>query len=92
VCPDCWEPLQAGEPGRRDSLSLLYRTTALYEADLLQAALADEGIPCLRVGSPLDPPVGPNSRVMRVYVRADTLVAARELLASLLGPHAEADR
>ena len=82
----------AGEPGRRDSLSLLYRTAALYEADLLQAALADEGIPCLRVGSPLDLPVGPSSRVMRIYVRADTLGAARELLASLLGPHAEADR
>src|SRR5262249_39733601 len=83
LCPDCWQLLH---PARRLSLSRVCETSLLYEADLLEAVLIAEGIPCVRVPRGMALPPGPDSlRRLRVYVRSDMAPAARDLVAAVLG-------
>jgi hypothetical protein len=62
---------------------LLYETNVGYEADLLQAALGEDGIPCLRLHPPGVLP--PTLSGARLYVQALLAPAAREVLFELFG-------
>lgn len=87
VCPECWERVAPGTPRRESDLSLVYETGAAYEADMVEALLQNEGIPCLRVPSPaalLWPVAGLNSiGSLRLFVRADMAAAAAALIAEV---------
>ena len=86
VCPDCWVPLADGRPTSPGDLSLVFETSAIFEADLLVGALLHEGIPCVRVPSGVTLPAGPDSLSrLRVYVRADMASAASVLVDEVLG-------
>ena len=81
--------LEAGEPSQPGSLSLVFETSAFYEADMLATLLRNEGIPCLEIpsGSALLWPAAspyPLTRT-RLFVRADMASAASELLAEVTG-------
>ena len=49
VCPECWSRLELGPPPDPKRLTLVFETSAFFEADLLEVALREEGIPCLRL-------------------------------------------
>jgi hypothetical protein len=48
LCPRCWVHLAPGPPQAPNRLALVFETGQMFEADLVEAALRDEGIPCLR--------------------------------------------
>jgi hypothetical protein len=86
VCPECWVPLAEGRPGSPSDLSLVFETSAIFEADLLEGVLRHEGIPYVRVPSGVTLPAGPDSLSrLRVYVRADMASAAAILVDEVLG-------
>lgn len=86
VCPECWVALVDGRPAARGELSLVFETSALFEADLLESVLRDEGIPCVRVPSGVTLPAGPDSLTrLRLYVRADMAAWASELVTAVTG-------
>ena len=89
ICPECWERLEPGPPRRGSSLSLVFETGALFEADMLETLLRNEGIPCLKV-----PGAGSLVWTMaaaytlawtRLYVRADMAELAAALIAEVTG-------
>jgi len=86
VCPECWVSLAAGEARPAHALSLVCETAAVFEADLLEALLWDEGIPCVRVprAHALPTAFAP-AQGQRVYVRADMAATAGEIAVALLG-------
>jgi hypothetical protein len=86
VCPECWVNLAPGAPRPGHALSLVCETAAVFEADLLEALLWDEGIPCVRVARAhaLPPPFA-TAQGQRVYVRADMAATASEIAIALLG-------
>lgn len=89
ICPACWERLLPGEPPREPGLRLVYATGALYEAEMIETLLENEGIPCLRmpgsgaslwslaISSPLT--------WTRLYVHRENARAARVLIAEVTG-------
>jgi hypothetical protein len=89
ICPDCWERLSPGKPRQGSRLQLVYATAALYEAEMIEALLENEGIPCLKVPGPgamlwpvvVAPPLGKT----RIYVHRELAQAARELIAEITG-------
>ena len=89
ICPDCWERLAPGKPRRDDRLRLVFASTALYEAEMIEALLENEGIPCLKVPGPgarlwplvVSPPLGNT----RLYVHRELAPAALELIAEVTG-------
>jgi hypothetical protein len=86
ICPECWVNLKPGGARPAHALSLVCETHAAFEADLLEALLWDEGIPCVRVPRELSLPatLAPVAG-QRVYVRADMAAVAAEIAVALLG-------
>jgi hypothetical protein len=89
ICPDCWERLAPGKPTQKGRLRLVYATTALYEAEMIEALLENEGIPCLKITGPgaavvVAPPLG----TTRLYVHREMAAAALELIAEVTGSRA----
>jgi hypothetical protein len=89
ICPECWERLEGGLPHRRSTLSLVFETGAIFEAEMLETLLRNEGIPCLSV-----PSHGGLLWTMasaypltwtRLYVRADMVEQAAALVAEVTG-------
>jgi hypothetical protein len=86
VCPECWVALADGRPGAAGDLSLVFETSALFEADLLEGVLRDEGIPCLRVPNGVTLPPGADGLTrLRLYVRSDMAPWASDLVAEVIG-------
>jgi hypothetical protein len=86
VCPECWVNLAPGDARPAHALSLVCETDAVFEADLLEALLWDEGIPCVRVPRALSLPTAfAPAQGQRVYVRADMAATATEIATALLG-------
>lgn len=89
ICPDCWERLSPGKPQQGSRLQLVFATAALYEAEMIEALLENEDIPCLKVPGPgamlwpvvVAPPLGKT----RIYVHRDLAPAALELIAEVTG-------
>ncbi|MFQ5598991.1 MAG: putative signal transducing protein [Candidatus Krumholzibacteriia bacterium] len=93
VCPQCWEHLSPGKPRRRPRLRLVYSTTALYEAEMIENLLQNEGIPCLKIPGPgaiLWPSSASPLALTRLYVHAELASAARELIAEVTGEATDA--
>lgn len=92
ICPDCWELLAPGKPQREGRLRLVFATAALYEAEMIEALLENEGIPCLKVpgsGAMLWPVVvAPPLGKTRIYVHRELAPAALELIAEVTGSRA----
>jgi hypothetical protein len=88
VCPECWTRLASGPPPER-RLSLVIETRAFYEADLLETALREEGIPCLRLPAhgalPWSIAGIPALAGARLYVHPEMTAAAREVVFEVLG-------
>ena len=89
VCPDCWVALVDGAPPPSGRLELVYETSAVYEADMIEALLREEDIACLRMpahgalpGSLVGAIVLPG---LQIYVRAEVASLARELIAEVTG-------
>ena len=75
-----------GRPVAAHELSLVFETHALFEADLLEGVLRDEGIPCVRVPNGVTLPPGPDSLTrLRLYVRADMASLASVLVTEVIG-------
>lgn len=89
ICPGCWERLVPGAPPREGRLRLVYTASAWYEAEMIEALLANEGIPCLKVlgsGAGLLPVVVPVSMgATRLYVHRDMAQTALDLIAEITG-------
>lgn len=89
ICPGCWEHLVPGAPPREGRLRLVYTASAWYEAEMIEALLANEGIPCLKVlgsGAGLLPVVVPVSMgTTRLYVHRDMAPAALDLITEITG-------
>ena len=89
LCPDCWERLVPGAPRRQGRLRLVYAASGLYEAEMIEAMLANEGIPCLKVpgsGAGLWPVAVPVSLcITRLYVHRELAPTALELIAEITG-------
>jgi hypothetical protein len=78
--------LADGQPQPGNQLSLLFETSVLFEADLLEGVLRDEGIPCVRVPNGVTLPPGPDSLTrLRLYVRADMAAWASDLVSVVTG-------
>ena len=94
ICPECWERLDQGCPRREPQLQLVYTTTALYEADMIETLLTNEGIPSLKIpssGAMLWPVTTASPLTMtRLYVHRDLASAARDLIAEVTGEPADA--
>lgn len=94
ICPDCWERLNPGPFRREPRLRLVFTTNALYEAEMIETLLANEGIPTLKVpgsGAILWPLTTASPLTMtRLYVHRDMLSAARDLIAEVTGKPADA--
>ena len=78
-----------GAPRSGSSLSLVFETAAFFEAEMVEALLRNEGIPCLKIPShaALLWPVTSSSALppTRLYVRADTAPAAAALISEVMG-------
>jgi hypothetical protein len=89
VCPECWERLENGRPARGSRLWLVFETSAVYEADMLETLLQNEGIPVLKVPGhhALLWPLGAASPLVRtrLFVRADMASQAVALIAEVTG-------
>ena len=93
ICPECWERLDDGHPRRQPRLGLVYTTNALYEAEMIETLLANEGIPCLKIpssGAMLWPLTTASPLTMtRLYVHRAMLGAARDLITEVTGKPAD---
>ena len=89
ICPDCWTPLAEGPPPAQGRLTLVYEARTLYEADMIEAFLHDEGIPCLRVAAHGALPaalMGPMANTsLRLFVRCEVATLAAELIDEVTG-------
>lgn len=89
VCPDCWTRLAEGPAPAEDELTLVYESSAFFEADLLESLLRDEGIPYLRVPAPGALPWSlagvPALTGLRLYVPAPLAPAAAGLIHEVTG-------
>jgi len=88
VCPVCWEHLVHGEPRREGRLRLVFATGVLYEAEMIENLLQNEGIPCLKVPSPgasLWLAISSPIHWTRLYVHRENAPLARELIAEVTG-------
>ena len=89
LCPACWERLLPGEPRREGSLRLVYATGALYEAEMIETLLENEGIPCLKIpgsGASLWPlAIASELNWTRLYVHRENASLARDLIAEVTG-------
>lgn len=94
ICPECWERLDPGRPPRDPRLRLVYTTNALYQAEMIEALLENEGIPCLKIagsGAMLWPLTTASPLTMtRLYVHRDVVNVARDLIAEITGEPADA--
>ncbi len=94
ICPDCWERLDPGRPPRDSRLRLVFTTNVLYEAEMIETLLANEGIPCLKIPAPgatmLPVTTGSSLTMNRLYVHRDMLGAARDLITEVTGEPADA--
>ena len=93
ICPDCWTLLAAGPPPAAGALQLVYEARTFYEADMIEAYLRDEGIPCIRVPAHGALPaafLGPMASTnLRLFVRSEVASLAAELIAEVTGGDAE---
>jgi hypothetical protein len=89
ICPACWERIVPGEPQQASGLRLVYATGALYEAEMIETLLENEGIPCLKVpgsGASLWPlAISSPLTWTRLYVHRENARAAGELIAEVTG-------
>lgn len=89
ICPDCWVLVVPGAPPPQSRLRLVYTAHAWYEAEMIEALLANEGIPCLKVPGPgarLLPVVVPVAMGRtRLYVHHEMASAALDLIAEITG-------
>ena len=87
VCPDCWERLAQGKP--RGRLQLVYTTNALYDAEMIETLLQNEGIHCLKVKAPgaglLSLNVPSPLSLTRLYVHRGMAQAALEIITEVTG-------
>jgi len=87
VCSECWATIVPGKPPERRRLSLVYETSAGYEADMVEGLLHAEGIPCLRVPGHGALPYMLTGALfqasMRLYVRTDMAPQAAALIAEV---------
>lgn len=90
ICPECWTSLAEGPPppatGR---MTLVYEARTFFEADMIEAYLRDEGIPCLRVPARGALPaafMGPMAATnQRLFVRSEVATLAAELIDEITG-------
>jgi len=79
--------LADGPPPARGRLELVYEARTFYEADMIEAFLRDEGIPCLRVAADGALPaalLGPMAHTsLRLYVNQEVAALAAELIAEV---------
>ncbi len=94
ICPECWERLDPGRPHREPRLRLVYTANALYQAEMIETLLENEGIPCLKIpgsGAMLWPVTTASPLTMtRLYVHRDQVAAARVLISEVTGQPADA--
>jgi hypothetical protein len=78
-----------GAPPEPEALTLVFETTAPFEADLVEGLLRDEGIPCLRRAARGALPTAlaglPALQGSRLFVRPDMAPLASELIAEVTG-------
>lgn len=89
VCPDCWTLLVDGPPPAAGALALVYEAHSVYEADMIEDLLSNEGIPCIRkpeLGALPAAVLGPMAATLvRLYVHHEVAVLAAELIAEVTG-------
>jgi hypothetical protein len=87
ICPDCWELLGSAPRDREPDLTLVFASDTLYEAEMVEDLLHNEGIPCLKVPGPGAAlwPLGIASplNVTRIYVPGRAEALARSLIAEI---------
>lgn len=88
-CPECWKRTSPGPPRRQERLQLIFESTYLYEAEMIENLLRNEGIPCLKVpgcANALAPFAALTSQSsIRLYVHRATASEARSLVEEVTG-------